>query len=111
MLQDRERRLKAARDIVRDAMRTDSDEHGLNPLDSMFHRHGGMHLFIPITDEIACRRVLLFLHEQTGGLVAEMDRCATPRSKRLLAHSTLAKWSQSFKRLVKTKGEPLHALD
>lgn len=103
----------AGKSIVRDAMRgEDGDTMGeLNPLDVKFFRHGGIHIFMPITDDVACRRCLLFLRDEITSLLAQIDRLPTRRSKQLLAQSTLQKWSQSFKRLVKQNGKRYHGLD
>lgn len=103
MLSDRALMRKAARKIVREAMQgEDGDATGhLNALDVMFFKHGGLHIFVPVADEVHCRRALLFMADQIPGLIASMDRLPDPRAKSLIAHSTLTRWSQSFKRMCK----------
>lgn len=103
MLSDRALRRKAARDIVRDAMRGDeADPLGhLNELDVKFHEYARTGVFIPTADSVPCRRAMLFLIEELPNLVAQMDRLPEERSKVLLARTTLQKWNQAFHRMVK----------
>lgn len=103
MLDDPATRKATARSIVADAMRgEDGDPFGeLNPLDAKFFRSARVNIQIPILDPVVARACLLFLADEIPGLIAEMDRVKEPRSKSLLIHGRLQRWSQAFARRVK----------
>lgn len=116
MLHDRERRQKAARDIVRDALRgEDGDIMGhLNPLSVKKHPFARTGVFIPTTDSAICRRVLIFLINELPNLVENIDRIPKEDAKCLHARSTLQNWNNAFLRLVKPKhnaNKELHCED
>ncbi len=100
MLDNPIQRAAVAKSIARDAMRgDDADPLGeLNPLDAMYFRSRRVNVQIPILDPVETRRVLLFLIDELPGLIAEMDRLPDRRSKSLLAHTKLQRWSQAFGR-------------
>lgn len=105
MLNDPTERAKAVRAIMADAMRgADEDPFGeLNPLDVKFFRAARVNIQVPIVDPVVARACLMFLAEEIPGLIAEMDRLRDRRSKSLLLHARLGRWSQAFARRVGMK--------
>ena len=105
MLDDPTARARAVRSIVDDVRRgDDGDPLGeLNPLDIKFFRSARVNIQIPIVDPIVSRACLIFLIDELPGLIAEMDRLKDRRSKSLLIHARLARWSQAFGRRVGLK--------
>jgi hypothetical protein len=103
MLENPTARQKAVRTILGDAMRgEDGDPFGeLNPLDVKFFRSARVNVQIPILDPVVARACLIFLVDELPGLIAEMDRVKDRRSKSLLLHGRLQRWSQAFARRIK----------
>lgn len=103
MLDDPATRKATARSIVSDAMRgEDGDPFGeLNALDVKFFRSARVNIQIPIIDPGVARACLIFLATEIPGLIAEMDRVKDQRSKSLLIHGRLNRWSQAFAKRVK----------
>ena len=105
MLDNPATRKATARGIVADALRgEDGDPLGeLDPLDVKFFRSARVNVGIPIVDPVIARACLLFLADEIPGLIAEMDRVKEKRSKSLLIHGRLNRWSQAFARRVGKK--------
>ena len=105
MLNDPVRRGKVAEKIVKDSKWGEEGDPlgGLNPLDKMFFRHPRVGVYVPITDPVVTRQCLLFMADEMHALVARMDRLPDRRSKSLLVHATLQRWSQAFKKKMEGK--------
>jgi hypothetical protein len=80
----------------------DGDPLGeMNPLDLKFFSSARVNLQIPIIDPVAGRECLLFLQNETPGLIAQMDRLPDRRAKSLLMQGMLRRWNRAFARKAK----------
>jgi hypothetical protein len=103
MLDNAAARKEAARTIAADAMRGEDGDplEELDSLDVKFFRSARVNIQIPLLDPVDARRCLVFLACEIPALIAELDRVKDRRSKSLLIHGRLNRWSQAFARRVK----------